>query len=88
MTNILIVYQSKLGSVEKMARLVARGVESIDGCHALVRTVAEVSSSPQEQTPPESGDLIVELDELTSCDGLIGQPNPLWKYVECNEALL
>jgi len=75
MKNILIVYQSKLGSVEKMARLIARGVESIDGCHALVRTVADVSDTSKELSPPESGDLVAELDELATCDGLIiGSP--------------
>ena len=75
MTNILIVYQSKLGSVEKMARLIARGVESVNGCNALVRTVPDVSSSPDTLALPESGDLHVELDELASCDGLIlGSP--------------
>ena len=43
--NILIVYHSKLGAVQKMARLIARGVESVDGCHAIIRTVAQVSVS-------------------------------------------
>jgi len=76
MTNILIVYQSKLGSVEKMARLIARGVESIDGCDAIIRTVADVSTAPSElESQNDSGDPVVELDELTTCDGLIlGSP--------------
>ena len=75
MTDILIVYQSKLGSVEKMARLIARGVESVNGCSALVRTVPDVSTSPENQQPLDSGDLNVELDELAACDGLIlGSP--------------
>lgn len=69
--NILIVYHSKLGSVQKMARLIARGVESVNGCHAVMRTVPDVSASPDKLTENDSGDLIAELSDLESCDGLI-----------------
>jgi len=73
--NILIVYHSKLGSVQKMARLIARGVESVNGCHAVVRTVDDVSNSPEKLSDNDSGDLVAELDDLTNCDGLIiGSP--------------
>ena len=73
---IAIVYQSRLGSVEKMARLIARGVESIDGCSALLRTVPEVSNDPERLNDiAESGDPYIDLDELKNCDGLIlGSP--------------
>lgn len=73
--NILIVYHSRLGSVQKMARLIARGVESVAGCNALLRTVPNVSTNPDTLTLAESGDPFVELDELASCDGLVlGSP--------------
>ena len=73
--NIVIVYQSRLGSVQKMARLIARGVESIDGCNAVLRTVPEVSIEPKATELAEVGDPFVELDELSTCDGLIiGSP--------------
>ena len=73
--NIAIVYQSRLGSVQKMARLIARGVESVSGCEALVRTVPEVSAEPSELEPPESGDTYINLEELSACDGVIlGSP--------------
>ena len=73
--NILIVYQSKLGSVKKMARLIARGVESVNGCHAVVRTVADVSTSLTGVEESDTDDLLVELDDLANCDGLIlGSP--------------
>lgn len=73
--NIAIVYQSRLGSVQKMARLIARGVESVSGCEALVRTVPEVSVEPSEFEPPESGDAYINLEELSACDGVIlGSP--------------
>jgi len=73
--NILIVYQSKLGSVKKMARLIARGIESVNDCHAMVRTVADVSTSPNDKQEIDTDDLLVELDDLSNCDGLIiGSP--------------
>ncbi len=73
--DILVLYHSRLGSVQKMARLIARGVESVAGCTATLRTVPEVSSSPEQHDAPESGDPWLELAELESCDGLIlGSP--------------
>jgi NAD(P)H dehydrogenase (quinone) len=58
-----------------MARLIARGVASVNGCEALVRTVAEVSPDPVKDEVPQSGDALVEQSELESCDGLIlGSP--------------
>jgi len=73
--QILIVYHSRLGSVQKMARLIARGVESVSSCNAVLRTVAEVSPEPIKDQIPESGDPFVELADLESCDGLIlGSP--------------
>ena len=76
--NILIVYYSRLGSVQKMARLIARGVESVPDCNAILRTVAEVSHEPGHDQVPESGDLYVEQTDLSNCAGLIlGSPYPL-----------
>lgn len=73
--NTLIVYDSRLGSVQKMARLIARGVESVDGCNAIVRCVPSVSSQPSETPQPEYGDLFVEIADLEQCDALvIGSP--------------
>jgi len=73
--NILIVYHSQLGSVQKMARLIARGVESVNDCEAVIRAVPNVSSEPVEAILPESGDLFVEPADLADCDALIvGSP--------------
>lgn len=75
MKNILIVYHSRLGATQKMARLIARGVESVDNCEATLRTVAEVSASPDINAASESSDVYAELDDLVACDGLIlGSP--------------
>jgi NAD(P)H dehydrogenase (quinone) len=80
--EVLIVYHSRLGSIQKMARLIARGVESVSGCSALLRSVREVTAQSRSeqagQSKPdlaESGDPYVELSELDSCAGLIvGSP--------------
>ena len=73
--KILIVYHSRLGSVEKMARLIARGVESVDQCDAFVRRVPEVASATEQVPATESGDALVEADDLAQCDALIvGSP--------------
>jgi len=73
--NILVLYHSRLGSVQKMARLIARGVESVAGCTAQLRTVPEVSADSSAQDQPEAGDPWLEMDELENCDGLIlGSP--------------
>jgi NAD(P)H dehydrogenase (quinone) len=73
--NTLIVYDSRLGSVQKMARLIARGVESVEGCSAVVRCVPNVSIEPSSKEQPEYGDLFVELADLEQSDALImGSP--------------
>jgi len=73
--NILIVYDSRLGSVQKMARLIARGVESIEGCRAVIRCVPNVSIEPSEKQIAELGDLYVEQSDLEQCGALIiGSP--------------
>ncbi|RBP51549.1 NAD(P)H:quinone oxidoreductase [Arenicella xantha] len=74
--NILILYHSRLGSVQKMARLIARGVESVEGCNAMLRSVPEIRNTETQPAPDnESGDAPIELSELAACDALIlGSP--------------
>jgi NAD(P)H dehydrogenase (quinone) len=73
--NTLIVYDSRLGSVQKMARLIARGAESIEGCNAVVRCVPTVSTEHSAAQVPEHGDVFVEIADLEQCDALIiGSP--------------
>ena len=77
MTAILVLYYSRYGSVKQMAHHIARGVESVPGCEALVRTVPSVSRVTEATEPsvPESGAPYVTLDELKNCDGLaLGSP--------------
>jgi NAD(P)H dehydrogenase (quinone) len=77
MAKILIVYYSRNGSTLKMARLIGRGVESVPGAEAILRTVPEVSAVSEKvaDSIPASGAPYVTLHELETCDGLaLGSP--------------
>ncbi len=77
MTKILILYYSRNGSTEKMAKQIARGVESVDGTEAVLRTVPDISSVCEQtaRSVPETGAPYATLEDLKSCDGLaLGSP--------------
>ncbi len=77
MTKILIVYYSRNGSTAEMAQHIARGVESITGAEAVIRTVPEDSAVCEKtaDTIPASGAIYATLDDLRNCDGLaLGSP--------------
>jgi NAD(P)H dehydrogenase (quinone) len=77
MTTILVLYYSRNGGTEKMARQIARGVEMVDRCEAKLRTVPEVSTTCEQTTGtiPDQGAPFVTLDDLRQCDGLaLGSP--------------
>jgi len=77
MSRILIVYYSTHGGTRELARLAARGVESVAGCSAVLRTVPRVSTVCEASEPqvPESGAPYASLDDLAQCDGLLlGSP--------------
>ena len=77
MTKILILFYSRNGSTEKMANQIARGVESIEGVDAVLRTVPEISTvcEQTEDAIPTQGAPYATLEDLKSCDGLaLGSP--------------
>ncbi|MFW2437778.1 MAG: NAD(P)H:quinone oxidoreductase [Arenicellales bacterium] len=77
MSEILVLYYSRHGSVTNMAKVISRGVESIDGCTARVRTLPEVSANTEatENSIPASGPPYAEIADLEECDGIIiGSP--------------
>lgn len=74
---ILVLYYSRYGSVAKMAQLIARGVESIDGMEAKIRTVPAVSANTEAIEPevPLDGAIYCSEEDLTECAGLaLGSP--------------
>src|SRR5690606_27165755 len=77
MTDILILYYSRGGSVARLARQVARGVEEVDGMQARLRTVPPVAAITQQAAPPEpeEGAPYASEADLAECTGLIlGSP--------------
>lgn len=77
MSEILVLYYSQGGAVREMAQLIARGVESVAGSKARIRTVPKVSANCEATEPdiPNSGDPYVELSDLEECIGLaMGSP--------------
>jgi NAD(P)H dehydrogenase (quinone) len=74
--TILILYFSRKGHTEALARHIARGVESANAL-AMLRTVPPVSPVTETAAPPvpAAGPPYAEIHELVSCDGLIlGSP--------------
>ena len=77
MTEILVLYYSRHGSVASLAKAISHGVESIEGCSARVRTVPAVSATTEatEDSIPQSGPPYASASDLEECDGIIiGSP--------------
>jgi NAD(P)H dehydrogenase (quinone) len=76
MTEILVLFYSLHGNTHAMAREVARGVESVDGCQARLRTVAPVSAAGEPARDDDTtGPARVSPDDLSECHGLaLGSP--------------
>lgn len=74
--RILVLYYSRNGHTEALARQIVRGIEQA-GAEAILRTVPPVSEVCEATAPlvPAAGPPYAELDELEGCDGLIlGSP--------------
>jgi NAD(P)H dehydrogenase (quinone) len=94
--EILVLYYSRHGKVAQLARLVARGVEEVEGVRARVRQVPPVASVTETAQPPvpEEGAPYVELHDLHECAGLImGSPTrfgnmaaPLKQFIDSTPA--
>ena len=77
MTDILVLYYSRHGSVAKMARLIARGIESVPGATARLRTVPPVTADHAARGPevPDDGPPYATPRDLRECAGLVlGSP--------------
>ncbi|CAH0524979.1 NAD(P)H:quinone oxidoreductase [Vibrio hippocampi] len=85
--RVLVLYYSRHGSTQQLARAIARGVESVEGCQAMLRTVPEIALADKvvaekevaegETRRTSSDDACVTLDELKQCDGL-AMGSPVW----------
>ena len=77
MTDILVLYYSRYGATAAMARHIARGIESVPGMEARIRTVPPVSPVCEavEDSIPEQGPPYATVDDLRACAGLaLGSP--------------
>ncbi|MEC4747979.1 NAD(P)H:quinone oxidoreductase [Methylomicrobium sp. Wu6] len=77
MTKILVLYFSRHGATAAMAMQIARGVETVDGAEATVRTVPDVSAVCEKTAEriPAHGAVYATLEDLKNCDGLaLGSP--------------
>jgi len=77
MAEILVLYYSRNGATAELARQVCRGVESVPGASARLRTVPAVSADSEAPAKPipASGAPYATLDDLKETDGLLlGSP--------------
>jgi NAD(P)H dehydrogenase (quinone) len=77
MIDVLVLYYSRHGSTAALARQVARGIESVAGVQARVRSVPPVSTDTEATAPavPESGAPYATSKDLRECAGLVlGSP--------------
>lgn len=77
MSEVLILFYSRHGAVEAMAQQIARGVESVPGMQARLRTVPAVAPThdPDARAIPASGAPYATVDDLKECAGLaLGSP--------------
>ena len=74
---ILVLYYSQQGSTRQLALHIARGIDSVAGCEAVLRTVPKVSTvcEATADSIPADGAPYATLAELQNCAGLaLGSP--------------
>ena len=77
MTEILVLYYSRGGATAELARQACRGIESVPGASAKLRSVPPVSAESEGpmRPVPASGAPYATLEDLRAADGvLIGSP--------------
>ncbi len=75
--EVLVLYSSRNGSTAAMAKLIARGIESVDQISARIRTVPKISTvcESTESAIPDQGAPYACLEDLKQCCGLaLGSP--------------
>jgi NAD(P)H dehydrogenase (quinone) len=95
MVEILVLYYSRQGSTAALARQVCRGVETVTGVRARLRTVAPVGAGGAETSVPDEGPPYATHADLIECGGLIlGSPTrfgnmaaPLKHFLDSTSAL-
>ena len=77
MSDVLVLYFSRNGATEALAREVCLGVDSVPGMASRLRTVPAVSAVTEatEDSVPDSGPPYASLQDLKDCAGIVmGSP--------------
>jgi NAD(P)H dehydrogenase (quinone) len=77
MAEVLVLYYSRGGATAELARQVCRGIETVPGARARLRTVAPVAAASEvaPQPVPERGPPYASLEDLKETDALLlGSP--------------
>jgi NAD(P)H dehydrogenase (quinone) len=76
-TEILVLYYSRFGATEALAREVCQGVDAVDEAASRLRTVPAVSpvTEATEDAIPDDGPPYATIEDLKECAGLVmGSP--------------
>jgi NAD(P)H dehydrogenase (quinone) len=98
MSEVLVIYYSRSGATAELARQACRGIESVEGVRATLRTVPPLIAGNQPFAPqavPETGPPFATLEELRRADALmLGSPTrfgnmaaPLKYFLDSTSAL-
>ncbi len=97
MVEVLVIYYSRSGSTAELARQACRGIESVRGAMATLRTVAPISAGNEApiQRVPNEGPPYATLEELRRADALmLGSPTrfgnmaaPLKYFIDSTSSL-
>jgi NAD(P)H dehydrogenase (quinone) len=97
MIDILVLYYSQYGATASMANFIARGINSVVGANAIIRTVPPISPVTEVAKPPvpAEGAPYVTLEDLKHCAGLaLGSPTrfgnmaaPLKHFIDSTSSL-
>jgi NAD(P)H dehydrogenase (quinone) len=73
MADVLVLYYSRNGSTEALAREVCKGIDAVSGMSARLRTVPAVSAVSEAVEPavPESGPPYATPADFADCAGLV-----------------
>src|SRR5580658_11134504 len=96
--EIVVIYYSRTGATAELARHACRGIESVAGASATLRTVPALTASneaPPAKAVPEQGPPYATLEELRRADALmLGSPTrfgnmaaPLKYFLDSTSAL-
>ena len=78
MADVLVLFYSRNGATESLAREIAKGIDGVDGMSARLRTVPAVSADTEAvaDAVPASGPPFANGEDLDECAGLIiGSPS-------------